>query len=284
VRFGITAPQSASFRDILGLWREADILGFDTAFVCDHFMMPNPGPAPTQRCFEAWSLLGALAARTHRLRLGVLVSGNTYRHPAVVAKMAATIDHVSRGRLILGLGAGWMEREHRAYGIPFHTAGGRARRLGEAVEVIKRLFTEESASFNGKYYTLKDAPCEPKPLQKPHPPILIGGMGPKVVQPLAARHAQIWHLIVPGGNVTAIRRACESFDRLCREVGRDPAEVEKAASCDPSQLGTGSGALRDRLRALVDAGVRHFVLLPPPNDRTVLRRFATEIIPHVRAG
>lgn len=284
VRFGITAPQNARYRDILAFWQEADILGFDTAFVCDHFLMPNPGPPASQRCFEAWCLLAALAAKTHRIRLGVLVTGNTYRHPAVLAKMAATVDHVSRGRLILGLGAGWMEREHRAYGIPFHTPGGRARRLVEAVEVIKKLFTEESSTFNGKYYTLQDAPCEPKPMQKPHPPILIGGMGAKVVQPLAARHAQIWHMLVPGGEPGAVKRACENFDRLCRDVGRDPAEVEKAASVNPRELETAAKALPDHLRRLVDVGVRHFVMLPPPNDRGVLWRFATEIIPAVRAG
>lgn len=280
----MSAPQNAPYQEIRRFWREAEVLGFDTAFVCDHFMIsPVPTSSPADRCFEAWSLLAALAAETERIRLGVLVSGNTYRHPAIVAKMAATIDHVSDGRLILGMGAAWMEREHAAYGIPFYTPGGRARRLAEAVEVIKKLFTKERSTFTGKYYALKDAPFEPKAVQRPHPAILIGGMGAKVVQPLAARHAQMWHLNVPGNDPDAVRRACQTFDRICGEVGRDPAQVEKMISVNPGLLETVAKDLPGRLRTLKEAGIHHFVLLPPPTDLAILRRFAREIIPEVRA-
>src|SRR5437870_5849258 len=277
VRFGATAPQGASFPDILSLWQDAEALGFDTAFVYDHFMSMFPGPPASERCFEAWSLLSALAARTERIRLGVLVTGNTYRHPAVVAKMAATVDHVSGGRLILGMGAGWLGREHTAYGIPFHTAAGRARRLAEAVEVIRHLLTEERSTFDGKYYTLKDAPCEPKPLQRPHLPLLIGGTGRKLVLPVAARHAQIWHFTLRTNDAGEVRRVCADFDGICREVGRDPAEIEKATSLDPHLVEGSPRNLFRQVRSLVEAGVRHFILLPT-GDHVLLRRFAREIM------
>lgn len=278
LRFGVqTVPQHVRYADILRAWEEADQLGLDTAFVFDHFipiMSDASGP-----CFEGWTLLAALAAKTERVQAGILVTGNTYRHPAVLAKMAATVDHVSGGRLILGMGAGWFELEHTAYGIPFYTAGVRARRVVEAVQVVKRLFTEEKANFAGKYYQLKDAPFQPKAVQRPHPPILIGGMGPKVIQPLAARHADIWHFFFRDGEPEEARRICANFDEICRNVGRPPAAVEKAVSVRAAEVKEKPPKeLRARLKALAEAGVGHFILsLSPPYDMTVLRTFAKEI-------
>jgi F420-dependent oxidoreductase-like protein len=283
LRFGIqTMPHNTTWADIAAVWEEADGLGLDSAFVFDHFM-PIQGDQKGP-CLEGWTLLAALAARTKRLRVGVLVTGNTYRWPAVLAKMAATVDHVSGGRLILGMGAGWFEREHQAYGIPFHTPGGRARRLVEAVEVMKKLFTQETTTYAGKYYQLKDAPFMPRAVQRPHPPILIGGMGPKVIQPLAARHAQIWHFFAsdPG----RVRQLCTGFDDLVRAAGRDPAEVEKATSLRAGDVASLDGkALRERVQGLADAGVRHFILgLGAPFERDVMRRFAKEVAGPLRAG
>jgi F420-dependent oxidoreductase-like protein len=283
VRFGVqTAPQHTSYDAIERVWKEADGLGYDSAFVFDHFIPILSDPSGP--CLEGWTLLAALAARTERVRVGVLVTGNTYRYPAVLAKMAATVDHVSRGRLILGLGAGWFELEHTAYGIPFSTVGGRAHRLVEAVEVIKMLFTQQRSTFAGKYYRLHDAPFEPKGIQKPHPPILIGGMGPKVIQPLAARHADIWHFFVRSGAAEEARRICSDFEGICRSVGRDPADVEKSTSVRPSAWSAEAARdLRTEIRGLVDAGVRHIILgLRAPFDLAILRGFAREVIPEFR--
>ncbi|NOT56822.1 MAG: LLM class F420-dependent oxidoreductase, partial [Deltaproteobacteria bacterium] len=259
LRFGVQiVPQHATYADILQTWREADDLGFDTAFLFDHFVpiMSDPnGP-----CFEGWTLLAALAAQSKRIKLGLLVTGNTYRNPALLAKMAATVDHISNGRVILGLGAAWFEAEHTAYGIPFYTPGERAKRLGEAVEVIKLLFSQQKSTFNGKYYQLKDALCEPKPVQKPHPPLLIGGVGPKLIQPLAARHADIWHFFPSGGGDDVVKKMCADFDAICQKVGRDPAQVEKSLSLrDPQLVGTAE-EIQGRVKALAAVGVRHFIL------------------------
>ncbi|HLK11370.1 MAG TPA: TIGR03560 family F420-dependent LLM class oxidoreductase [Candidatus Binatia bacterium] len=284
VRFGVQPrPEHTTYREMLAVWQECDDLGFDSAFTFDHFMPIDGKPGP---CFEGWTLLSALAARTSRLRVGVLVTGNTYRAPALVAKMAATVDHVSDGRLILGMGAGWFEAEHTAYGIPFYTAGRRARRLVEAVEAVKALFTQDATTFGGKYYQLKDAPFDPKTVQRPHPPILIGGMGPKVIQPLAARHADIWNFHVPDADPTQASKLCTDFDGLCRKVGRDPAAVEKSINLSPGQIaGRPASDVRKRLAALVAVGVRHFVVsLPAPYDRGLLRTFAKEVVPALRTG
>jgi len=283
LRFGVqTHPQHTTYPEILQAWREVDELGFDTAFLFDHFIPiysdPN-GP-----CFEGWTLLAALTTQTKRVKVGILVTGNTYRYPAVLAKMAATVDQVSNGRLILGIGAGWFELEHTAYGIPFSTAGGRAKQLVESVQVIKMLFTQDKSTFTGKYYQLKDAPFMPKAVQKPHPPILIGGMGPKRIQPLVARQADIWNFFVKDGDPQEAKRICANFDEICRRVGRNPSEVEKSVSIRPPQLVGTKEEVRGRIQALADAGVQHFIIsLPAPYDRELLRRFAKEVIPTFRS-
>lgn len=281
IRFGVqTPPQHVTYQQIADAWSLIEELGFDTAFTFDHFMPifsdPN-GP-----CFEGWSLLAALAARTQRLKVGVLVTGNTYRAPVVVAKMAATLDHVTNGRLILGMGAGWFERESTAYGLPFHTVGGRARRLEESLQVMKMLFTQARSTFNGRYYTLVDAPFEPKTVQRPYPPILIGGVGPKLLQPIVARHADIWNFFADP-DTAKMKALIEHFDGVCRQVGRDPAQIEKSAGVRAAMLEGSATDVRARLQALVDLGVRHFIIsLPQPYDLDILRRFASEVMPAFR--
>ncbi len=281
IRFGVQPrPEHTTYDDILRCWQTCDELGFDSAFTFDHFMPIDGKPGP---CLEGWTLLSALAAQTKHLKVGVLVTGNTYRYPAVLAKMAATVDQVSHGRLILGMGAGWFEAEHTAYAIPFYSKGGRARRLVEAVEVVKALFTQDKATFTGKYYQLKDAPCDPKPVQRPHPPILIGGMGPKVVLPLVARHADIWNFFAPD-DPAQVKEIITSFDALCQKVGRDPAEVERQTTLHPKEIaGRPAKEVQSRVRGLAAVGVRHFVVsLPAPYDMAMLRTFAKEVVPALR--
>lgn len=280
LRFGVqTYPQHTTYADMLQVWREADELGFDTAFAFDHFI-PLGGDA-NGPCFEGWTLLSALAAQTKRLKVGLLVTGNTYRNPAVLAKMVATVDHVSNGRVILGIGAGWYEREHTAYGIPFSTASVRAHQLVEAVQVIKMLFTQDNSNFNGKYYQLKDAPFSPKTMQKPHPPILIGGMGRKVVQPLAAHHADMWDFFA--SDPTQAKELNTNFDAICQRVGRDPKQVERSMSLQASQLTGDMVKVRERIQAFADAGVQHLVIaFSAPYDREFLRRFAKDVMPAFR--
>jgi F420-dependent oxidoreductase-like protein len=281
VRFGIqTPPQHVTYSELVSVWQEADELGFDTAFLFDHFIPIYSDPAGP--CFEGWTLLSALAAQTKRVKVGLLVTSNTYRNPAVLAKMAATVDHVSQGRLILGIGAGWFELEHTAYGIPFSTNGGRAKRLGEALEVMKLLFTQEKSNYSGKYYQLKDAPFQPRTVQKPHPPILIGGQGPKLILPIIARHADIWHLRVREIEPEHVKKLCATFDDMCRKIGRNPAEIEKAISLRSAQLSGSTEELRKQMQALTDIGIRHFTISLTPADRKHLSRFAKEVMPAFR--
>jgi alkanesulfonate monooxygenase SsuD/methylene tetrahydromethanopterin reductase-like flavin-dependent oxidoreductase (luciferase family) len=196
--------------------------------------------------------------------------------------MAATVDHVSQGRLILGIGAGWFELEHKAYGIPFSTNGGRARRLGESLEVMKLLFTQEKSTYTGKYYQLKEAPFQPRAVQKPYPPILIGGQGPQLILPVIARHANIWHLRVREVDPEQIKKLCTAFDAICQKIGRNPAEVEKAISLRSAQLNGPTEELRRQIQALADVGIRHFIISLAPTDRKLLSRFAKEVMPAFR--
>jgi len=192
LRFGIkTSPLYATHEALLDLWREADAVAiFEHAWLFDHFMPQGDNPAGP--CLEGWTLLAALAAQTTRLRVGVMVTSNTYRYPAVLAKMAATIDIIAHGRLNFGIGAGSSEKEHLAYGIPLYSPGERIRRLGEACELIQRLWRDPVVSFDGRYYQLREAYCEPKPIQKPHPPFVMGGDGEYVIERVIARYADTW--------------------------------------------------------------------------------------------
>ena len=169
--------------------------------------------------------LAGVGATVPRLRLGTLVTGNTYRHPAVLAKMAATLDHMSGGRAILGLGSGWQENEHRQYGIPFHTVRGRLERLDEACAVIKALFSETKANFDGRFYQLEEASLEPKPVQQPLP-LLIGGGGEKRTLRITAQHADAWNV---WGDVATLRHKMEILDGHCADLGRDPKSIRRTA-------------------------------------------------------
>jgi len=222
IRFGFFPGASrVNWSELREVWQLADELGYATGWIPDHFYsgwgsLDNP-------VFEAWTLLAALAASTKQIRVGTMVSGNTYRHPAVLANMAVTVDHISNGRLDLGLGAGWMKAEHDGYGIPYPSPKERLDRLEEAVQVLRLLFTEKQANFAGTYYQLNAALCEPKPIQQPHPPIMIGGGGEKRTLRITAKYADAWNGEL-GPRQMAHKIAV--LHEHCRAVGRDPSEIE----------------------------------------------------------
>ena len=226
MRFGIfTSMGFQTWSGVLDLWRHIERTGWDMACVTDHFM-PNTKEREGAM-LESWSTLSALAALVPRMRVGTIVLGNTYRHPAVVAKMAAQVDIISGGRLILGMGAGWQENEHEAYGIPFYTVGERLARLDEACEVLKALFTQKRASYEGRFYRLSDAPLDPKPLQSPYPELMIGGGGERVTLRIAATHADHWNV---WGGPKVLARKGKILDEHCATVGRDPKSLTRSAN------------------------------------------------------
>jgi F420-dependent oxidoreductase-like protein len=281
LRFGIkTAPQNTTYEDMLRVWQEADeIPVMEHAWLFDHFI-PIGNYDPAGSCLEGWSLLAAFAAQTKRLRLGLMVTGNTYRHPAVLANMGATIDVISHGRLDFGIGAGWNELEHTAYGIPLYKPGERIRRLGEACEVVKLLWTETIANFDGKYYQLKDARCEPKPVQKPYPPFVIGGSGEQLTLRIVAQYADIWNFV--GGSVEDLQHKMAVLDEHCAAIGRDPAAIERSIQwvVDPSNL----TATREDLSPYIAAGATHIILnLRYPYPEGIVQRMAKEIVEPLKA-
>jgi F420-dependent oxidoreductase-like protein len=281
LRFGIkTAPQNTTYEAMLRVWQEADELpAIEHAWFFDHFT-PLGGDI-TGPCLEGWSLLAAFAAQTKRVRLGLMVTGNTYRHPAVLANIGATVDIISHGRLDFGIGAGWNEFEHTSYGIPLYKTGERIRRLGEACEVIKRLWTEPSVDFDGKYYQLQGALCEPKPVQKPYPPFVIGGSGEKLTLRIVAQYADIWNFV--GGSVDDLKHKMAVLDEHCAAIGRDPATIERSIQwlIDPSDL----AATRETLLPYIEAGATHIILnLRYPYPEGIVHRLVEEIVEPINAG
>lgn len=224
-RFGIRLPQDVTdFSELRDLAQTAEALGFDSLWLFDHlFHFPS---FETETVNESWTLMSMLAGATRTIRLGTMVLCNGYRPPALLAKMAATFDALSAGRLELGYGAGWHAEEFGAYGYDFPSAATRIRQMEEALVVIKKLWTEPRASHDGKWYTLRDAICDPKPAQKPYPPITVGGGGEQMLLRAVARHADIWNYFpapLPEYEAKAAR-----LDEHCRAIGRDPASVERS--------------------------------------------------------
>jgi F420-dependent oxidoreductase-like protein len=225
VRFGVTLPQiKRTWEEARAAAEEFDRLGFDSAWVCDHVYGV---PLPTLPIFEAWTELAAVAAITERVGLGTLVTPPFFRNPAILAKQVATLDHISNGRAIVGLGAGWFEAEFRGTGSPFPSLRERMRALEETAEILKRLWTEERATFHGRHFSVEDAICEPKPVRRP--PLLIGGGGERVLMGIAARHADIWNNLAVfqpqlGAKVEALKRRCD-------ELKRDFDEIEVSQQC-----------------------------------------------------
>ncbi len=223
MKFSFWPQPTQDFDTMQQLGQHVEETGWDGIWLADHFM-PNAedtsAPWP-----EAWVTLSALATSIPRIRLGTLVTGNTYRHPAVLAKMAATLDHISAGRVVLGIGSGWQENEHEKYGLPFYDVAERLKRLDEACYIIQSLFTKDSTSFSGDYYQLADAPLVPKPVQSPLP-LLIGGGGERVTLKIAAKYANEWNV---WGSVETLVHKMKILDQHCESLDRDPTEIHRTA-------------------------------------------------------
>ncbi len=223
VKFGVQLWQEEfDFDGLKKAWREVEEMGYDSAWLYDHFY---PMSSQTSRyILEPWTLLPSLAAETTSLRLGILVACNSYRFPSVLAKIAASVDVMSGGRLEFGIGAGWYEDEYIAYGIPFHDVKTRIEQLAESVEIVKRIWTQEKASFQGKYYIINDLISHPKPVQKPHPPIWIGGKSRGLLE-IMARHADYANLA--SCSVEEYQVKIDALKRECLKVGINFEEIEK---------------------------------------------------------
>jgi F420-dependent oxidoreductase-like protein len=309
MKFGVQATQSGvSWNDLLSLWQELDSdSGLDHLWLMDHFVtgmgtdFGADGP-----CMEGWTALAALAQATSRVRLGIMVTGNTYRHPAVLAKTATTVDHVSGGRLEFGIGAGWHEFEHEAFAIPFYTTRERLERMDEAVQVVKLLWTEQRPKFDGRYYQLDGPPYNPPNVQQPHPPILVGGGGEKRTLRTAARYADAVNVI---GTPDELRHKFQVLEGHCKDAGTDYPRIRRTSQIplflneDPAfqqrvvqgfmaaRGGTEEDARRSvlmgsvdevktQVQAFADAGVQEIVLSQFPRfHRDSLLRFAGEVVP-----
>jgi F420-dependent oxidoreductase-like protein len=272
VRLSLCLDPGRPWPDVQALARQADAAGWHAVYLCDHFMPHGPaGRAPDGPVLEGWTTLAALATQTARIRLGSLVLGNTYRHPAVVANMAATLDQISGGRVLLGLGAGWQPNEHVAYGIPLPAARAAIEALDEACTVIRSLLDQPRSTVTGAVYQLRDAPCDPKPVQH-RLPLLVGGGGEQRTLRVAARHADIWHTWA-GPALFAHKNAV--LDRHCADLGRDPGSIARATGASVAVRHPGPGGAQEpagadiqgtaeevvaRLLAFRDAGADEFIV------------------------
>jgi F420-dependent oxidoreductase-like protein len=320
-KFGILVPQGwlheyagcrkpeKAFDTIKTVTLEAEKLGYNSIWLYDHFF--TYPEATSDPCFESWTTLSALAAITRKVGLGTLVTCNSYRYPSLLAKISATLDVISNGRLDIGIGAGWCSAEYSAYGIPFPETPVRIEQLREAVQIIRKMWTEEEPTFHGKYYTIEKAINSPKPVQKPHPPILIGGRGKKATLRIVAEFADRCNF---GGGCTLdeYRELVGVLQKHCEAVGRNPGEVEKTHIVDCAIIGENTEEVKQktkrfkrqgmsvkefaernlvgtpeevisRLQEFVNAGFTYFVLrFPDATELKPLRMFAEEVIPAFR--
>jgi F420-dependent oxidoreductase-like protein len=254
LEIGIATGQTEPFARTADRWRQIEALGFDSAWLFDHFMGAN-GQAADHTYLEAWTALAALSMVTSRVAVGILVSGNTYRLPALLAKQAVTVDHISNGRVVIGLGAGWHEPEHRAYGFAFPSPGERVARFEEALQVIRQLTTQERSTFQGRYYRLEDAPFEPRPVRPQGIPIVVGTSGERMLK-LVARYADRWNMV---GSPEQIKERGKLMLEACAAAGRDPGEIVWSAAAWPGRVGGDPLASVEMFRDLVgryrEAGV-----------------------------
>lgn len=271
MRFGLdVAQQRMPWDEVVSRVRFAEDLGFEGAWGFDH-LQPMYGEGPGE-AFEGMTTLAALAGMTSRIRLGLLVTGTTYRHPSVFAAQALTIDHASHGRLDLSLGAAWFDKEHHELGIPFPSVPERFDLLEDSLEIVTRLLTGGVVSYNGNRISLENAQMRPLPVQQPHPPIWIGGNGPKRTLPLVARFADVWH---GWGTPNSLNELNARLDELAAGAGRDPSDIRRASSLSLDDLDTA----RENAGEWHGAGYDYLVCGWPDAGRSQIERFAKEILP-----
>ena len=280
LKFGICTDQTEPYPVMADRWRYFEELGFDSVWDCDHFIRPSN---PSSPYFEGWTLLAALAAETRRIRVGVLVASNTFRHPALVAQQAITIDHISEGRLELGLGAGWFVEEHRRFGLPFEDPPVRVERFREAIEVIDSLVRGRSTTYEGNYYRLDEARLRPLPVQSPRPPLTLGAHRPRMLK-VCAKYADRWNSF---GTVEEMAERNRILDEACSEIGRNPAEIVRSFYGWASHMAaqglpdpwSSLDAFSEVIGRYAEAGVNEFILdQPRPNQLAIAERIASEVI------
>jgi F420-dependent oxidoreductase-like protein len=274
-QFGIdTAQHQLSWTELLERVRFAEEAGFDGIWLFDHFkaLYGDPGGP----CLEAWTLLAALGAATTRIRLGPMVTGMTYRHPSMLAMEAITVDQISGGRVELAVGAAWFEQEHRELGFDYPGTKTRAERLEEGMQVMRLLMTEDDVSFHGKHFQLNHATYRPRPVQQPHPPVWIGADGERLMLPIVARRADVWH---SSASFDVYHRKSQLLDRLASEAGRDPASIRRAASVS---LDDEDAEVKRNIDRLLEIGVSYIYLGWPSAGQARIEEFARRIMPDYR--
>jgi len=276
MRIGLdTAQHQLTWPELVERVQFAETAGFDGAWVFDHFK-PLYGD-PNGPCMESWTLLAGLAAITSQVRLGVLVTGITYRHPSILATEAITVDHISNGRLEIGMGAAWHEPEHEQLGIPFPPLKERAERLEEGVQVMRLLMTKDRASFAGRHYQLAKASYHPRPVQRPHPPIWIGAGGEQLMLPIVARQADAWHAF---GSDDSLARKSRLLDQMAEKAGRDPKTILRSASLSLSRPWD---QVRRRAAQLRAAGFAYLIAEWPSEGKRRLDEFVEKVMPELAA-
>jgi F420-dependent oxidoreductase-like protein len=260
---GVQTPTQKPWPELAAQWAWLERLGFDSLWLADHYVPPFKLDGPI---FEPWTLLAALALATERIRFGVLVSCNTFRHPPLLAKEAVTVDHISGGRLEFGLGAGWFVPEHEMFGIPFPSNAELVERFREAVEICDLLFTQDTTTYEGTYYQVREAPFRPRPVQQPRIPFTLAAHGPRMMR-IVARYADRWN---SNGSVAEMAERNRRLDEACAAVGRDPSEILRSHLYVPVLMPEerpwdSPEALRDFLGRLRQAGIREAIIQIPPD-------------------
>ncbi len=287
-RFGIVRNQTLPWPVLADHARRFEACGFESLWLSDHFQRPS---GPEEPLLEGWTTLAALAATTERLRLGILVTSNTFRNPALVVKEAVTVDHVSGGRVEVGLGTGWYKGEHDRVGLPFPEPPELVDRFEEAVQIVDLMLRHKTTTFTGTYYTLKDALCHPLPIQQPRPPITLGAHGPRMLR-IAARYADRWNSY---GSVDEIRERNARLDEACAAIGRPPEAIIRSffgmaprltmAGRLPIDPWTSPDAFGEAVELYRAVGINEFLVDgPEPQQLDVMERIASDVLPRFRAA